>query len=46
MVGMQIVMVVHTRPEVDTATGESIGRIISARKATRIEREAYEEGNA
>lgn len=46
MVGTQVVMVVHTWPEVDTATGESIGRIISARKATRNEREAYEEGHA
>ena len=46
MVGTQVVMVVHTWPEFDTASGESIGRIISARKATRNEREAYEEGNA
>ena len=45
MVGAQVVMVVHTWPEVDTATGELIGRIISARKATRREREAYEEGH-
>ncbi len=45
IVGTQVVMVVHTWPEVDTATGELIGRIISARKATRREREAYEEGH-
>ena len=45
MVGTQVVMVVHTWPELDAETGEGIGRIISARKATRREREAYEEGN-
>ena len=44
MVGTQIVMVVHTWPDFDIETGEAIGRIISARKATRREREAYEEG--
>ena len=38
-----VVMVVHTWPESDPATGESVGRIISARKATRRERTAYEE---
>ncbi len=43
MVGTQVVMVVHTRPALDTETGEESGRIISARKATRREREAYEE---
>ena len=43
MVGTQVVMVVHTWPNLDTGTGEEIGRIISARKATRREREAYEE---
>ena len=45
MVGTQIVMVVHTWPDLDRDTGEVIGRIISARKATRREREAYEEGH-
>jgi len=45
MVGTQVLMVVHTWPEFDTETGEEIGRIITARKATRHEREAYEEGN-
>ncbi len=45
MVGTQVVMVVHTWPDFDTETGEEIGRIISARKATRREREAYEEGH-
>ena len=44
MVGNQIIMVVHTWPEFDPFTGEEVGRIVSARKATRHEREAYEEG--
>jgi uncharacterized DUF497 family protein len=39
MVGPVLVFVVHTLPDVD-----SPGRIISARKATRHERKAYEEG--
>ena len=38
-----ILFIVHTWPEVDE-TGEEVGRIISARKATRNERRAYEEG--
>ncbi len=45
MVGTQVVMVVHTWPDLYAETGEEIGRIISARKATRREREAYEEGH-
>ena len=45
MLGTQVVMVVHTWPAVETVSGEVIGRIISARKATRREREAYEEGH-
>ena len=44
MVGTQVVMAVHTWPDLDRETGEEIGRIISARKATRGEREVYEEG--
>lgn len=44
MVGTQVVMVVHTWPEFDDQTSLEIGRIISARKATKREREAYEEG--
>ena len=44
MVGSQVVMVVHTWLDLDAETGEEVGRIISARKATRHEREAYEEG--
>jgi len=38
-----VLFVVHTWPEEDE-TGEEVGRIISARKATRRERRAYEEG--
>jgi uncharacterized DUF497 family protein len=38
-----VVFIVHTWPEAD-ATGEEVGRIISARKATSHERRAYEEG--
>ena len=43
-VGTVVVMVAHTWPEAGPETGEEVGRIISARKATRHEREAYEEG--
>ena len=39
-IGSVVVMVIHTWPE---ANG-GVGRIISARKATRHERKAYEEG--
>ena len=46
MVGMVVVMVVHTWPHFDMETGNETGRIISARKATRHEREAYEEGQS
>ena len=38
-----VLFVVHTWPEADE-TGEEVGRIISARKATRHERRAYAEG--
>ena len=44
MIGMVVVLVVHTWPEPDPATGEETGRIISARKATSHERKAYEQG--
>ena len=44
MVGPVVVLVVHTWPETDPETGEEVGRTISARKATRHERMAYEEG--
>jgi uncharacterized protein len=40
-----VVLVVHTEPKLDMATGEEVGRIISARKATAHERRAYEEDN-
>jgi uncharacterized DUF497 family protein len=38
-----LLLVVHTWPEVKS-DGESVGRIISARKATAPERKTYEEG--
>ena len=41
MVGNAVVMVVHTEP--DLKDGVEVGRIISARKATRRERKNYEE---
>lgn len=44
LIGQVVVFVVHTWPEPDPATGEEVGRIISARKATAHERRAYEEG--
>ena len=43
MIGHVVVFVVHTWPEPDPDTGEEVGRIISARKATSHERRAYEE---
>lgn len=43
MVGTVILFVVHTWPERDAETGDEVGRIISARKATAHERRAYEE---
>jgi hypothetical protein len=43
VIGGVTVFVVHTWPEPDRH-GEEVGRIISARKATPHEREAYEEG--
>jgi len=44
-IGPTIVFVVHTSPEFDDATDEKTGRIMSARKAARNERRAYEEGD-
>jgi len=38
-----VLFVVHTWPAAD-GTGQEVGRIISARKATSQERRAYEEG--
>lgn len=43
VIGAATVFVVHTAPEFDEDTGEDVGRIISARKATARERGAYEE---
>lgn len=42
MINGVIVLLVHTWPESDSS-GEEVGRIISARKATVYERKAYEE---
>ncbi len=39
------VLVVHTWPLYNPESDEEVGRIISARKATKGERRAYEEGN-
>jgi uncharacterized DUF497 family protein len=44
-IGNATVIIVHTPLELDPATGEVVGRIISARKATRHERKACEEGD-
>lgn len=44
LIGEVTIFVVHTWPEYDPATGEETGRIISARKATALERRVYEEG--
>lgn len=38
-----VIIVVHTWPNSDPEPGHEAGRIISARKATRRERAAYEE---
>jgi uncharacterized DUF497 family protein len=43
MIRNVVVFVVHTWPEPDES-GEKVGRIISARRATSHERKAYEEG--
>ena len=45
MVGPTLLLIVHTLPAMDPASGEEVGRIISARKATHRERRAYEEGH-
>ena len=42
MIDGVIILLVHTWPELDSS-GEEVGRIISARKATVHERKAYEE---
>lgn len=42
MVGLAILIIIHTLPEHDPAFGGEIGRIISARRATSAERRKYE----
>jgi uncharacterized DUF497 family protein len=44
-IGNVTVLIVHTPLELNPAIGEEVGRIISARKATRHERKVYEEGD-
>jgi uncharacterized DUF497 family protein len=44
LIGHLAVVVVHTWPDTRSSDSEEVGRIISARKATRHERRAYEEG--
>ncbi len=44
MVASAIVLVIHIWPEDDWPTGDDVGRIISARRATARERTAYAEG--
>jgi uncharacterized protein len=43
VVGPVVLLVIHTWPVADREGDEPVGRIISARKATRHERRAYEE---
>ena len=45
VVGTATIVVVHTSPETDPATGDEAGRIITARKSSKKERRAYEEGH-
>jgi len=45
LVGPVLLLVIHTRPELERGGDEPVGRIISARKATARERKAYEEGS-
>jgi uncharacterized DUF497 family protein len=44
MIAQVVLFVVHTLPALDSESGDGVGRIISARKATPQERKAYEEG--
>ncbi len=44
-VGGICLFVVHTGPDATPGTDIEVGRVISARKATKLEREAYEQGN-
>ncbi|MBM3557451.1 MAG: BrnT family toxin [Alphaproteobacteria bacterium] len=43
LVGRVVLFVVHTGPEEGVRRGETVGRIIGARKATSHEGRAYEE---
>ena len=42
MVGMAVLIVIHTLPEYDPGFDTEVGRIISARRATSRERRKYE----
>lgn len=44
-IDQSIFIVIHTWPVYDPESDEDVGRIISARKATKQERRAYEEGS-
>lgn len=44
VIGHGLVLVVHTFPTHDQVTGNEVGRIISARRATTHERKAYAAG--
>jgi uncharacterized protein len=45
VIAQAFVIFVHTWPVYDSESDEEVGRIISARKATKQERRAYEEGS-
>ena len=45
MIGPVTIIAIHTSLEANLSTGEEIGRIISARKATAHEKKAYEDGD-
>jgi uncharacterized DUF497 family protein len=40
-----MIFLVHTEPRLNPVTGRQSGRLISARRATSLERRAYEEGD-
>jgi uncharacterized DUF497 family protein len=44
LVGLVLLLVIHTWPEANSEANEAVGRIIGARKATARERKVYEEG--
>lgn len=44
-IGPVTVIVIRTSLEANLSTGEEIGRVISARKATAHEKKAYEDGD-